>query len=61
MKTVIFKTLKGYATTSEENYNSRIRNERKVTDCSAFGSTTEIIDYYCKYFGSKPEEFIIAD
>lgn len=59
MKTVIFKTLKGYATTNEENYNARIRNERRVMDCSRFDTPEEIIEYYCKYFGATEEEFIV--
>ena len=59
MKTVIFKTIKGYATTDEANYNAYIRNERKVMDCSAFESPDEIIAYYCKFFGAKPDEFIV--
>lgn len=61
MKTVIFKTFNGYATTSEDNYNARIRNERKVTDCSAFASPEEIIKYFCKYFGCKADEFIVEE
>ena len=61
MKMVIFKNLSGYAVTPEDNYNAYIRNERKVMDCSAFSSPEEIIEYYCKYFNSTPEDFIIEE
>ena len=61
MKMVIFKDLFGYAVTPEDNYNARIRDERKVTNCSAFSSAEEIIGYFCKYFNSKPEDFIIEE
>ena len=59
MKWIIFKNFKGYAVTSVDNYNARIRDERKVVDCSAFDSPEEIIEYYCKWFNSAPEDMIV--
>ena len=59
MTTVIYKVNGIYYTTSEANYNARIQNARAIHKCDGFGSAEEIIDYYCRYFGSKPDEFII--
>ena len=56
-KLIIYKDYSGLKVTPESNYNARIRNERKVTDCSAFSNAEEVIEYYCKYFGCKPEDF----
>ena len=62
MKTVIFRDFCGnLKTTPEENYNARIQNARKINDCSAFSTPEEIIDYFCKWFGSKKDEFIVID
>ena len=54
---IIFKDLKGYKMTDEANYNARIRNERKVSDWSAFSSAEEIIEYCVKYYGGTAEEY----
>lgn len=61
MKTVIYKALGIYYATSERNYNAVIRNAREVQELRDFNSAEEIIEYYCKYFGSKPEDFIIYE
>lgn len=61
MKYVIYKSLKGYCVTSEKNYKSRISNTREIQDCSAFKSAKEIIDYFCKYFKRKEDDFIIVN
>ena len=61
MKYVIYKSFKGYCVTSEKNYKSRISNAREIKDCSAFDSSKEIIDYFCKYFNLKEDDFIIVN
>ena len=53
---VIWKE-EGYKMTTEENYNAYIRNERKVSDWSAFNSADEIIEYCVKWFGGKAEDY----
>jgi len=58
-KQVIYKTLSGYAITPESNYYAYIQNARKVNNFTGANNPDEIIEYYCKYFGSKPDEFII--
>lgn len=60
MKIIIYKTLKGYAVTNEQNYNAKIRNAREVHDCSDFSSADEIIEYYCKYFGCNKNDFLVV-
>ena len=57
-KLIIYRELSGLKVTPESNYNARIRNERRVTDCSAFSNAEEVREYFCKYFGSKDEDFI---
>lgn len=61
MKTVIYKANGVYYTTSETNYKARIQDARAIHKCDGFVSAEEIIDYYCKYFSSKPEDFIIQE
>ena len=56
-KLIIYDEM-GLKVTPASNYNLRIRNERKVTDCSEFTTAIDIIAYYCKYFGNTPEDFI---
>lgn len=58
-KLMIYRDLSGLKVTPEENYHALYRNERVVTDCSAFDSPKEIVDYYCKWFGSTPGDFIV--
>ena len=59
MKMVIYKAGGNYYVTSEENYNARIQNARGIHQMQDFDSAEEIIEYFCTYFGSKAEDFII--
>lgn len=59
MKTVIYKSEGIYYTTTEENYAAGIQNARAIHKMQDFSSAEEIINYFCKYFGSKTEDFII--
>lgn len=59
MKLVIYKVLDGYNVTSKQNYNAYIMDARKVRHLTNFKTPEDIIDYYCKWFGSKPEDFEI--
>ena len=61
MKTVIYKENGVYKTTTEENYNSRIQNARRIHVMNDFETAEEIIDYYVKYFGSNKEDFIVIE
>lgn len=61
MKTVIYKALGIYYATTERNFYAQIRNARLVQRLDGFNSAAEIIKYYCKYFGSKAEDFIIIE
>lgn len=62
MKTVIYRNWNGnLMTTTEENYKARIQDARKIHNMKEFSSPESIIEYYCKYFGSKPEDFVIID
>jgi hypothetical protein len=61
MKIVIYQALGIYYATSERNYYAQIRNAREVQELRDFNSAEEIIEYYCKHFGSKTEDFIIID
>lgn len=61
MKTVIYKAGGIYYATTEENYKARIQNARAIHKLEDFNSAEEIIDYYCTYFGSKTEDFIIIN
>ena len=56
---VIYKDLAGYKVTDLDNYNARIMDANKVTDCSDFETPEQIIDYFCKYFGKSNAEFIV--
>lgn len=58
-KLVIFDHCNILAVTTEDNYNNRIMDERKITLCRDFSSPDEIIEYYCKYFNCVPADFII--
>ena len=46
--------------TSKENYDRRIKDARKIYKMYGFSTVQEIIDYWQKYFGVQPEDFIIA-
>ena len=56
---VIYKANGIYCVTTKENYNAGIQNARAIHKMQDFNSAEEIIEYYCKHFGSKPEDFII--
>lgn len=45
--------------TSKENYDSRIQDARKIHKMDGFSTVQEIIDYWQKYFGVQPEDFIV--
>lgn len=57
-KLIIYRELDGLKVTPESNFNTRIRDERRVTNCSAFSDAEEVREYFCKYFGCKDEDFI---
>lgn len=59
MKMVIYKCHGTYYVTNEENYNAVIQNAREIHKLQDFNSAEEVIEYFCKYFGSKDEDFII--
>lgn len=40
-------------------YQIRQVKERKITKLKDFENPAEIIEYYCKYFNSKPTDFEI--
>lgn len=62
MKTVVYKDFFGdFCMTSEENYNARIRNARKIQKLSGFQSAEQVIDYCCKYCGKNPSDFIVVN
>ena len=60
-KTVIYKRLGEFYITNEANYNARIQNAREIHHMQDFDSAEEIIEYLCKYCGSKPEDFIVME
>ena len=45
--------------TSEENYNRRIQNAREIKRMDGFSTVEEVIDYWVKWFGVQPEDFIV--
>ena len=61
MKTVIYKSGGIYYTTTEENYNAKVQNARAIHKMQDFETAEEIIDYYCLFFGSSREDFIIIN
>ena len=61
MKIVIYKAEGIYYTTTEKNYAAGIQDARAIHKMESFSSAEEIIEYYCKYFRSQPEDFIIID
>ena len=60
-KTVIYKLNDTYYVTTESNYNAYIRDARAIQKMQDFNSAEEIIEYFCKYCGSKTEDFIIIN
>ena len=61
MKLVIFKHGNALSVTPEDNYKARIMDARKIQSCADFGNAAEIIEYYVRWFGSKPEDFIVKE
>lgn len=61
MKQVIYKQNGIYCVTTEANYTARIQNARAIHKLTDFESAEEIIEYFCTYFGSKAEDFIIIN
>jgi hypothetical protein len=61
MKMVIYKENGIFKVTTEENYKAQIRNARCIQSMEGFDTAQEIIDYYCKYFKSAPENFIVIE
>ena len=59
MKTVIYKKLGDFYTTPEDNFNANLTNARLVHKAENFETPEEIIEYYCKWFSSTREDFII--
>lgn len=57
-KLIIYRELDGLKVTPESNFNVRIRNERRVTNCSAFSNAEEVREYFVRYFGSRDDDFI---
>ena len=56
---VIYNNLGTWCCTTKENYYARIQNTRAIKRLEDFNSPEEIIAYYCKHFGSMPEDFTI--
>ena len=59
MKMVIYTAGGNYCVTNERNYNAVIQNAREIHQMQDFNSAEEVIEYFCTYFGSKAEDFII--
>lgn len=62
MKMVIYKneTFSEYCVTTRGNYNSYAQNAREIQRFPANEWTVkDIMDYYCQYLGSKPEDFAV--
>lgn len=57
-KLIIYRESDGLKVTPESNFNARIRDERKVTNCAGFPDAESVREYFCKYFGSKDDDFI---
>lgn len=60
-KIIIYKALGVYYATNERNFYAETRNAREVQKLADFNSAEEIIEYYCKYFGSRPEDFTVIE
>lgn len=54
---VIYKDLFGLKVTTEENYNARIRDERKVANLYEFDSPEQAIEYLTAYSDATKEDF----
>ena len=60
MKQVIYKSIFGLCSTTEDNYNAKIQDANKIQKWEGFESVEEIIDYATKYLKQSKEDFIIA-
>lgn len=56
MKNVIFRRNGALYMTSEENYNARIEDARKVTNLKDFNSFEEVVQYMCKWYNDAVED-----
>ena len=56
---VIYKELGKLKVTPASNYDAHILDARKIQDASAFRSPAEVIEYYCTWFGSSKDDFIV--
>ena len=45
--------------TTKENYNRPVANARQIHTLADFTTPEEVIEYFCKYCGSKKEDFTI--
>ncbi len=60
-KQCIFKSNDIYCVTPISNYYARTQDARKIHAMRGFNSPNEIIEYYCRYFNSKENDFIIME
>ena len=58
-KMVVYKSLDDYCVTTLANYNSYVQNTRTIQRLQGFTSFQEVIEYYCKYFNAKEEDFVV--
>ena len=58
VKMVIFKQLGKFYCTELDNYNSRIKDKRKILDFSSFDTVEQIKEYWKKYIKNVEVEFI---
>ncbi len=47
---VVYKALKGFEMTNEDNYNAYMMNANQITKFHTFGSLESVLDYIQKYF-----------
>lgn len=60
MKMVVYKVGETFYVTSESNYNAVVQNARAIHCMQDFNSAEEVIEYFCKHFGSKVEDFTVV-
>lgn len=58
-KYVIYKSFGTYHTTTEENYNARIQDVRKIYAWKGFETAQQIINYLATHCGILYSQFII--
>ncbi len=59
MAMVIYKVMGEYRCTTKENYNAPVQDVRRIQNLKDFETAEQIVEYYCKHFGSKPADFEI--